>query len=153
MRYRHAALFALSALAAALASCSVNASNLLCNPVPLKSVAIPQLIYPVPGYAKVPDNTTFIVVAYPAAPSLAQTITLTPHNGAAISLGPLGAAPKVIPTPHAKVLPGQGAEYGVSLPQLQPKMSYTVAYRYAVTANACGQSTTTTQLMGTFATL
>ena len=153
MRYRHVVLVVMSALGTALASCSVNASSLFCNPVPLKTVSIPQLIYPVPGYAKVPDTATFIVVAYPAAPQLAQTITLTPHNGAAVSLGPLGAAPKQIPTPHAKVLPGQGAEYGVSLPQLQRKMAYTVAYRYATTANACGQSTTTSQLMGSFATL
>jgi len=139
-------------LATTLASCSVNPSNIFCTPVGLKSVPIPQLIYPVPGYAHVPDNATFIVVAYPAAPQLAQTITLTPHTGATLSLGPLGAAPKEIPTPRAKVLPGQGPEYGVTLPQLRPKMSYTVAYRYAVTANACGQSTTVTQFMGSFAT-
>jgi hypothetical protein len=153
MRSSLASLLGGSAVIVALASCSVNPAAAVCNSVPLKSVAIPQLIYPVPGYAKVPDNAAFIVVAYPDAPSLAQTITLSAKAGASQSLGPMGAAPPQIPTPHAKVLAGQGTEYGVTLPKLSAKTTYTVAYRYANSANLCGQSTTASTTMGSFTTL
>jgi len=153
MRSSLASLLGGSAVIVALASCSVNPAAAVCNPVQLKSVAVPQLIYPVPGYTKVPDNAAFIVVAYPDAPSLAQTITIAPKAGSAESLGPLGAAPPQIPTPHAKVLAGQGAEYGVTLPKLTKQTTYTVSYRYANTANLCGQSTTTNTYMGSFTTL
>jgi hypothetical protein len=152
MRSSLISLICASALAATLASCSVNPASAFCGPLPIKNAAVPQLIYPVPGYAKVPATQPFIVVAYPAAPELAQTITITSAHGGTVALGPLGAAPKTIPTPHAKVLPGQGAEYGVTLPALTADTTYTVNYRFANTANACGQSTTTNDLMGTFTT-
>jgi hypothetical protein len=153
MRSPLVSLTAATALAATLSSCGVNPAASVCNSVPLKTVTVPQLIYPTPGYTKLADNATFIVVAYPDAPSLAQTITITPKGGATLALGPLGAAPPVIPKPHAKVLPGQGAEYGVSLPKLAAQTRYAVNYRYANTANLCGQSTTVNQYMGTFTTV
>ena len=147
-------LVATSGLAATLASCSVNPMASFCSgSVQIKPNAIPQLVYPVPGYTKVPDNAAFIVVAYPASPALAQTITITPNGGAAYSLGPMGAVPPVVPKPHAKVLPGQGAEYAVTLPTLTPKTSYTVNYRVVTQATACAQTTTSTYYMGNFKTV
>lgn len=138
--------------AVALSSCSVNPAAPLCNAVQLKNIATPQLIYPVPGYASVPSAATFIVVAYPGSPADAQTITLTVKGHSAVALGPMGAAPAQIPTPHAAVLPGQGVEYGVTLPTLMPHTTYTVNYRYASSGNLCGQTTTTNALMGNFTT-
>jgi hypothetical protein len=140
-----------AALAASVASCSVNPSS-LCYAAPVSPGAVPQLIYPVPGYSKVPDGATFIVVAYPNAPPTAQTITLAENNGGTVALGPLGAAPNVIPTPHAAVLPGQGSEFGVTLPALAPHTTYSVNYRFTNTATVCGQTTSTSVLMGTFRT-
>ena len=153
MRRSVVAYLGASAIAVALSSCSVNAASDLCAPVGIKSIQVPQLIYPVPGYAQMPDNQPFIVVAYPGSPALAQTITITPSHGVAVSLGPMGAAPSSIPKPRAKVLPGQGVEYGVTLPLLAKHTVYTVNYRYASSANLCGQSNTTNILMGTFTTL
>jgi hypothetical protein len=140
-----------AALVAALTSCSVSPSS-FCYGVPVQNGAIPQLIYPVPGYNKVPDNATFIVVAYPGDASLAQTITLSQKGGSTVALGPLGAAPKDIPKPHAQTLPGQGALFGVTLPALAPHTVYSVNYRYVNTATLCGQTTTTSVLMGVFHT-
>jgi hypothetical protein len=151
MRSTCAAFVGAATLAASLAACSAN-NNPICTTVPLKNVAIPQLIYPVSGYDHVPVSAPAMVVAYPADPALAQTITLTPPHSAPIALGPLGAAPKVIPTPHAQVLPGQGALYGVTMPALKAKTHYGVAYRYATTAGLCGQSTTASVSMGGFTT-
>ena len=150
MRSTCAALVGAATLAASLAACSANNSP-ICTTVPLSNVAIPQLIYPVSGYDHVPVASPAMVVAYPASPDLAQTITLT-TGGTTLALGPMGAAPKVIPTPHAKVLPGQGALYGVTMPALKPKTHYGVAYRYATTAGLCGQSTTASVSMGGFTT-
>lgn len=142
---------AASALVASAASCAVNPSS-LCYAAPVSPGAVPQLIYPVPGYSKVPDNATFIVVAYPNAPSTAQTITLAENNGGTVALGPLGAAPSVIPKPHAAVLPGQGTEFGVTLPTLAPDTTYSINYRFTNTATVCGQTTSTSVLMGAFKT-
>jgi hypothetical protein len=153
MRTSLGAYLGATAAVLALSSCSVNPAAPLCNAVSLKNIATPQLIYPVPGYASVPDASTFIVVAYPAAPADAQTITITPKGEAAVALGPMGAAPTQIPSPHAKVLPGQGVEYGVSLPALKAHTTYAVNYRYASSANLCGSSTTTNTYMGNFTTL
>jgi len=151
MRSSLVKLTGVACFAATLASCSVSPSS-VCFGVPVTQGAVPQLIYPTPGYNNVPDNATFIVVAYPANASLAQTITLSQKGGSTVALGPMGAAPPVIPKPHAQTLPGQGTLFGVTLPTLAAHSVYSVNYRYTNTATVCGQTTTTSVLMGVFRT-
>jgi hypothetical protein len=148
---RSLSTLAVAALTAALVGCSGNNSP-LCTTVPIQNVSTPQLVYPVSGYAKVPDSAPSMVVAYTAAPELAQTITITPAGGSAIALGPFGAAPKVMPQPFVEHPSNGGTLYGVSLPKLKAHTRYTVAYRYTSSAGLCGQSTEASIPMGTFAT-
>src|SRR5580658_415132 len=86
MRAHLTILTGAAALSVALSACSVNPAAAVCNGIPVQTGPIPQLIYPVPGYGPVPDDSTFIVVAYPGNPSLAQTITLAEKNGSTVSL-------------------------------------------------------------------
>jgi|SRR5580700_5686987 hypothetical protein len=151
MRASITTLIGTGAVVAALTGCSAGNSP-LCTNVPLRNVSIPQMVYPVPQYAYVPVDSGAMVVAYNAAPALAQTITLTADGRTPVALGPLGAAPKSIPSPHAKPAPGSGALYGVTMPTLLPKTHYSVAYRWAATAGLCGTSTTQTASMGDFTT-
>jgi hypothetical protein len=147
-----ATLVGATALASLLSACGGSISNALCAPVPLTNVAVPQMVYPVPGYSQVPDNAPAMVVAYTASPDLAQTITIKPAGGSVISLGPFGAAPKILPSPYVHHPSNGGTLYGVTMPQLQKNTTYSVGYKYATTAGLCGTSTTSTVSMGTFKT-
>ncbi len=148
---RFLSTLAVAALAAALTGCSGNNSP-LCTTVPIQNVATPQMVYPVSGYNSVPDAAISMVVAYTAAPELAQTITITPRGGSPIALGPLGAAPKEIPQPFVANPPNGGTLYGVSFPKLKAHMRYAVAYRYTSSAGLCGQSSEASIPMGSFST-
>jgi hypothetical protein len=151
-----ATLVGASALASILTACSggsLGIGNALCTTVPLANVSIPEMVFPVPQYSKVPDNAMAMVVAYTADPTLAQTITIKPSNGSPIALGPFGAAPKQLPIPYVHHPSNGGTLYGVTLPKLQAHTTYSVGYRYAATAGLCGQSTTNTVPMGNFTTL
>jgi hypothetical protein len=148
---RSQSILAAAASLLSLCACSGNSSP-LCTTVPIQNVATPQMVYPVSGYGKVPDDATSMVVAYTAAPELAQTLTITPGGGAAIALGPLGAAPKTIPQPYVVHPSNGGTLYGVSLPKLQAHTHYSVAYRYTSSAGLCGQSTEASIPIGDFTT-
>jgi hypothetical protein len=141
-----------AAFTIALAACSGNNSP-LCTTVPLQNIATPQLVYPVPGYKKVPDSAPAMVVAYTASPLLAQTITIKPDNQGAVSLGAFGAAPKPLPTPYVQHPTNGGTLYGVTMPKLEAHTHYTVAYKYVSSAGLCGQSTESSIPMGDFTTL
>jgi hypothetical protein len=148
-----ATLVGASALALSLSACGGGLSHALCTTIGLRDVGVPELIYPVPGYGKVPDNAPAMVVALTGAPQLMQTITITPNGGGAISLGPPGAAPKVMPTPYVTNPINGGTLYGVTMPKLQAKTYYAVNYRYANTVGLCGTSSTSNVSMGNFTTL
>lgn len=144
-----ATLLGASALVLSFAACGGGTlTNALCTTVPLSNVQLPQLVYPVPGYKKVPDDAPAMVVAYAGAPQLMQTVTID-----STSLGPAGAAPKVMPTPYVTNPITGGAFYGITLPKLNAHTHYAVAYRYTSSVGLCGQSGTTSAPMGEFTTL
>lgn len=149
-----ATLIGATALALSVSACAAGGvKSALCTPVALQTVAIPELIYPVPGYSKVPNNAPTMVIALTGSPQLMQTITITPNGGGAVSLGPAGAAPKTMPKPYVTDPINGGTFYGVTMPMLQARTYYAVAYRYTSTAGLCGQSSTTSVTMGNFTTL
>ncbi len=144
---------AVAGLVVALAGCSGGTSSPVCTTVPIPNTVIPEQVYPVPGYAKVPDDAPAMVVAYDAAPELAETITIKADGGSPVSLGAFGAAPKPMPTPFVQHPQNNGAFYGVTMPKLQAHTHYTVAYRFATQAGLCNQTNYTSQYMGSFTTL
>lgn len=149
-----ATLIGATALALSVTACGGGAfKNALCTNVGLQTGAIPEQIYPVPGYSKVPNDAPAMVVALTGAPQLMQTITLTPNGGGAISLGPPGAAPKAMPKPYVTNPINGGTFYGVTMPKLQAHTYYAVAYRYTSSVGLCGVSTTSSATMGNFTTL
>jgi hypothetical protein len=141
-------------LAAALSGCSGQqlASEFCGGPPPTNTwnPVVPQLLYPVPGWSKVPDNAPELVVAYNLSNGQPKTIVITPTGGALIPLGPLEAPPNPLPTPNAKEQKPGTTMWGVALPPLHAHTTYTVGYHF--TNSYCGRSETFTTSMGSFTT-
>jgi hypothetical protein len=140
-------------LAASLAGCSGQAlANLYCggSPPTSNNPVVPQLLYPVPGIANVPDNAPTMVVAYSLSPAAAFPIDITPAGGTQIQAGSMTSPPKPLPTPIAKELVPGTPMYGVTLPPLAAHTTYAVAYRDVV--SFCGRTFTNLYKMGSFTT-
>jgi len=142
-------LAAFSVALALLTGC--NAEDLVCGGPPgNNNPVVPQLLYPVPGIANVPDNAPTMVVAYSQSPSSAFPIVITPNGGTSIRLGVMHAPPSPLPTPIAKELTPGMPMYGVALPALAPATTYATFYQD--TSSYCGHSSVNLYKMGTFKT-
>jgi hypothetical protein len=154
MRFSFAVFMAISALAA-LSACGGGLKGAVNNEIcsfstPLPS-AIPQMMYPMPGAVQVPVTAPAMVVGFTGTPSIAGTISLQASDGTTVALGPMGAAPRVMPTPFAPLQ--AGTAYGVTLPTLSKHTGYAVTYKYLTRVSACGGANTATVPIGAFATL
>lgn len=138
------------ALAMSLAGC--NAEDVFCGGPPPTSnnPVVPQLLYPVPGSANVPDNAPTMVVAYSKPPASAFPIEITPNGGNAIQLGGMHSPPNPLPTPIAKELVPGTPMYGVTLPALASHTTYATSYRDSV--SYCGHTSVNLYKMGSFST-
>jgi hypothetical protein len=153
MRLPFASFMAMSVLVA-LSACGGGlkgvVNNEICNfSTPLPS-AIPQMMYPVPGAPQVPDSAPAMVVGFTGSPAAAGTIALHASDGTTVALGPMGAAPKVMPTPFAPL--AGGSAYGVTLPTLAKHTGYAVTYSYLSRLSVCNGNNTTTVPIGAFVT-
>lgn len=140
-------------LAASLAGCSGQAlATLYCggSPPTSNNPVVPQLLYPVPGIANVPDNASTMVVAYSLSPAAAFPIDITPTGGTQIQAGGMTGPPKPLPTPIAKELVPGTPMYGVALPPLAAHTTFTVAYRDII--SFCGRTSISLYKMGSFTT-
>lgn len=154
MRVPFASFMAITVLVA-LSACGGGlkgvVNNAVCNfstPLP---TAVPQMSYPIPGALQVPDNAPAMVVGFSGNPVLAGTISIQANGGPVSALGPMGAAPKVMPTPFAPIQTGSVA-YGVTMPTLKAHTAYGVTYRYLTSISACGSNNTQTAILGGFVT-
>ncbi len=155
VRTRQITFVVAGALAAALTGCSGSQiENSVCGGPPPTNLnpVVPQLLYPVPGYAKVPNTVAQLVVAYNLSSGPVKQFVLTSQTGAVTTLGSLQAPPNPLPTPIANEVHPGTTQWGVAIPAtLNPHTTYTVGYHF--TNSYCGRSESFTTSMGTFTTL
>jgi hypothetical protein len=140
-------------LAASLSGCSGQAlASLYCggSPPTSNNPVVPQLLYPVPGVANVPDNAPTMVVAYSLSPAAAFQIDIVSAGGSPIQVGGMTSPPNPLPKPIAKELVPGTPMYGAALPPLAAHTTYAVAYRDVT--SYCGRSSVNLYKMGSFTT-
>jgi hypothetical protein len=126
------------------------ASGLIKRLVPCPSATeAPQVLYPIDDASGVPDGNFTLIVAYPVNPSsLWAPPTFVASGGTQVSGGGYVAAPSPLPSPMATPGIPESTMYGVAVPALQSKTTYSVVLNANLNIASCASAIT----VGSFST-
>jgi hypothetical protein len=146
-------LVAFALAAAGVAGCNGGAASFIgCPSVGIKgSGSLPMLLYPANGSTGVLDALPGIGVAFKGSGSQLGLFGMAWAGNNSTIIGPVVAAPPVLPSPAPTAPPGWTA-YGVLLPPLSPRTTYSVQYTYPSSYNSCHGQQTATATIGQFTT-